>query len=172
MEALYRSALALLSLSLLTGSSAAAIPSRLWADRAGVLKQDAPLCGSCQWLVKSLKCELSDVDTQDQIIRMIIKDVCSQLPADSQEACSQLAPSLIPVAIMYIQSLSSSELCADALLCGPSPLRSGKQRLAIAQPNDFNCPMCKMVLIGIKQELRNPESEKAVIERAHQVMTL
>jgi hypothetical protein len=169
MEAPSRSALAVLCLGLLSIAATASLPSRVGVDRAGILQQEAPLCGSCQWLVKSLKCEISDVDTQDQLIKMVIKDVCSQLPADSQEVCTQLAPSLIPVAIMYIQSLSASELCADALLCGTSSERTKKTTLAFGQHNDFNCPMCKMILIGIKQELKNPESEKALIERAHQV---
>ncbi|BDA48770.1 probable prosaposin [Coccomyxa sp. Obi] len=67
---------------------------------------------------------------------------------------------------MYIQSLSANELCADATLCGPAPSKTA--RLGLAQQNDFNCPICKMLLITIKQELKNPESEKEMIERAHE----
>ena len=40
---------------------------------------------------------------------------------------------------------------------------------SLAQQNDLNCPMCKMVLIAIRQELRNPDSETALIEQAHEV---
>ena len=156
-----------LCLRLLALAHGAPLQSRLVGDR---LQSQAPLCGSCRWLVKSVKCELSDVDTQSEIIGMILKDVCPKLPADAQEACGQLAPSLIPLGIMYIQSLSANELCADATLCGAAPPVSKAARLGAGQQNDFNCPICKMLLITIKQELKNPESEKEMIDRAHQVI--
>lgn len=164
MEASKRCLWGILCLCLVALARGAPVRSPLGSN---TLHSQAPLCGSCKWLVKSFKCELSDVDTQNEIISLILKDVCTKLPTDAQEACGQLAPSLIPLGIMYIQSLSSNELCADATLCGVSPKQSSK--LAAGQQNDFNCPICKMLLITIKQELRNPESEKAMIERAHEV---
>ena len=153
-------------LTLVVLAHGAPLQPRAGAER---LQSQAPLCGSCRWLVKSLKCELSDVDTQSEIIGMVLKDVCSKLPADAQDVCGQLAPQLIPLGIMYIQSLSANELCADATLCGPVPSKTS--RLGLAQQNDFNCPICKMLLITMKQELKNPESEKEMIERAHEVVT-
>lgn len=155
-----------LCLTLLVIAHGALLQPRSGPERR---QSQAPLCGSCRWLVKSFKCELSDVDTQSEIIGMVLKDVCSKLPADAQEACGQLAPSLIPLGIMYIQSLSANELCADATLCGPAPSKTA--RLGFVQQNDFNCPICKMLLITMKQELKNPESEKEMIERAHEVIT-
>ena len=169
MESSQRCLWGVLCLSLFALAYGAPLQSRLVADR---LQSQAPLCGSCRWLVKSVKCELSDVDTQSEIIGMILKDVCPKLPADAQEACGQLAPSLIPLGIMYLQSLSANELCADVTLCGAAPPVSRAARLGVGQQNDFNCPICKMLLITIKQELKNPESEKEMIDRAHQVIRI
>ena len=126
------------------------------------------MCGSCVWLVKTLKCEVADPDTQDDFIRVLLKDLCPQLPAQAQESCTQLVPALVPTAIMYMQSLSAKELCADATLCGPAP--APERRPFALQQQEFNyCPMCKVVVIGLKQELKNPGNEKALIERAHEV---
>lgn len=141
----------------------ATVPARL-----EVRQDQAPICGSCVWLVKTLKCEVADPDTQDDFIRILLKDFCPQLPAQAQDSCTQLVPALVPTAIMYLQSLSAKELCADATLCGPVPVTI--RRPFTQQQQDFNyCPMCKTVVIGLKQELKNPENEKAVIERAHEV---
>ena len=155
-------------LALLCNANGAALASRFAAPRQTTLQDTEPLCGSCTWLVKSMKCELSDVDTQDEIVRTILKDVCPKLPNEVQDICGQLAPQLIPIGVMYLQSISSRELCADAALCGVTA--ASRVNLSVAeQQNDINCPMCKMVLIAIRQELRNPDSEVALIDQAHEV---
>ena len=155
-------------LALLCAANGAALSSRFAAPRQTTLRDSEPLCSSCTWLVKSMKCELSDVDTQDEIVRTILKDVCPKLPNEVQDICGQLAPQLIPIGVMYLQSISSRELCADAALCGVTA--PSRVNLSVAeQQNDLNCPMCKMVLIAIRQELRNPDSEMALIEQAHEV---
>ena len=153
-------------LAVLCAADAAAISSRFAASQQVALQDSEPLCSSCTWLVKSLKCELSDIDTQDEIVRTILKEVCPKLPNEVQDICDQLAPQLIPIGVMYLQSISSKELCADAALCGTA---TAPRVNSLAQQDDFNCPMCKMVLIAIKQELRNPDSETALIDQAHEV---
>lgn len=153
-------------LALLCAANAAALSSRFAASRQDTVQESEPLCSSCTWLVKSMKCELSDIDTQDEIVRTILKDVCPKLPNEVQDICGQLAPQLIPIGVMYLQSISSKELCADVALCG---MASAPKFNSLQQQNDLNCPMCKMVLIAIKQELRNPDSETALIEQAHEV---
>ena len=155
-------------LALVYAAGAAGLSPRFAGPRQAAVQDSEPLCSSCTWLVKSMKCELSDIDTQDEIVRTILKDVCPKLPNEVQDICGQLAPQLIPIGVMYLQSISSKELCADAALCGitaPAP----RVNYSLAQQNDLNCPMCKMVLIAIRQELRNPDSETAVIEQAHEV---
>lgn len=155
-------------LALLCAASAAGLPPRFVESKQAAVQESEPLCSSCTWLVKSMKCELSDIDTQDEIVRTILKDVCPKLPNEVQDICGQLAPQLIPIGVMYLQAISSRELCADAELCGvtaPAP----RVNHSLAQQNDLNCPMCKMVLIAIRQELRNPDSETALIEQAHEV---
>lgn len=156
-------------LAVLCAADAAALSSRFAASQQLALQDSEPLCGSCTWLVKSMKCELSDIDTQDEIVRTILKEVCPKLPNEVQDICDQLAPQLIPIGVMYLQSISSKELCADAALCGTT---AAPRVNSLAQQDDFNCPMCKMVLIAIKQELRNPDSETALIDQAHEVRLL
>ncbi len=156
-------------LAVLCAADAAALSSRFAASQQLALQDPEPLCGSCTWLVKSMKCELSDIDTQDEIVRTILKEVCPKLPNEVQDICDQLAPQLIPIGVMYLQSISSKELCADAALCGTA---AAPRVNSLAQQDDFNCPMCKMVLIAIKQELRNPDSETALIDQAHEVRLL
>ena len=155
-------------LALLYAANAAALSSRFAAPRQGSVQESEPLCSSCTWLVKSMKCELSDIDTQDESVRTVLKEVCPKLPNEVVDICDQLAPQLIPIGVMYLQSISSKELCADAALCGVT----ASPRVNLTQQNDLNCPMCKMMLIAIKQELRSPESETAVIEQAHEVLFL
>ncbi len=155
-------------LALICVASAAGLPPRFADPRQVAVQESEPLCSSCTWLVKSMKCELSDIDTQDEIVRTILKDVCPKLPNEVQDICGQLAPQLIPIGVMYLQSISSKELCADAALCGTTAAAS-KVNYSLVQQNDLNCPMCKMVLIAIRQELRNPDSETALIEQAHEV---
>ena len=159
-------AVALICLAVLAVAHGATVPAKL-----GARNDQAPMCGSCVWLVKTLKCEVADPDTQDDFIRVMLKDFCPQLPAQAQESCTQLVPALVPTAIMYLQSLSAKELCADATLCGPALALKPRPLAALGLQQDFNyCPMCKMVVIGLKQELKNSENEKALIERAHEVM--
>ena len=129
----------------------------------------APMCGSCVWLVKTLKCEVADPDTQDQIMRLLLQDLCAELPVEARESCTQLVPALVPTAMMYLQSLSAKELCAGATLCTSAPAR----QYALPQQIDSNyCPMCKMVVIGLKQELKNPVTAEVVMERMHAVRSL
>ncbi|CAL5223567.1 g6102 [Coccomyxa viridis] len=154
-------------LALIYVASAAGLPPRFADPRQVAVQESEPLCSSCTWLVKSMKCELSDIDTQDEIVRTILKDVCPKLPNEVQDICGQLAPQLIPIGVMYLQSISSRELCADAALCGITAPAS-RVNHSLVQQNDLNCPMCKMVLIAIRQELRNPDSETALIEQAHE----
>jgi hypothetical protein len=159
-------AVVLICLALLAVAHGATLPAKL-----GAMHDQAPMCGSCVWLVKTLKCEVADPDTQDDFIRVMLKDFCPQLPAQAQESCTQLVPALVPTAIMYLQSLSAKELCADATLCGPAPSPVRRPLVGLGQQQDFNyCPMCKMVVIGLKQELKNAENEKAMVERAHEVI--
>ena len=155
-------------LALFCAATAAGLPSRFAETRQAIVKDSEPLCSSCTWLVKSMKCELSDIDTQDEMVRAVLKDVCPKLPNEVQDICGQLAPQLIPIGVMYLQSVSSRELCADADLCGVSAL-APRANYSTPQQNDLNCPMCKMVLIAIRQELRNPDSETALIDQAHEV---
>ena len=153
--------------ALFCAASAAGLPSHSAETRQAAVQDSEPLCSSCTWLVKSMKCELSDIDTQDEMVRAILKDVCPKLPNEVQDICGQLAPQLIPIGVMYLQSISSRELCADAELCGVTAL-APRVNYSTPQQNDLNCPMCKMVLIAIRQELRNPDSETALIDQAHE----
>ena len=111
---------AVIVLALLTIAHGAPLQTRLGPQHQ---KAPAPMCGSCVWLVKTLKCEVADPDTQDQIISLLLQDLCPQLPAEAQKSCTQLVPALVPTAIMYLQSLSAKELCAGATLCGHAPAR-------------------------------------------------
>ena len=156
---------ALIVLALLAIAHGAPVQTRLAPQQ----QAPAPMCGSCVWLVKTLKCEVADPDTQDQIMRLLLQDLCPELPAEARESCTQLVPALVPTAMMYLQSLSAKELCAGATLCGSAPAR----QFALPQQNDYNyCPMCKMVVIGLKQELKNPETAEVVMERMHAVRSL
>ena len=64
---MYRSA-TLGLLALLCAANAAGLPSRFAVPRQAAVQESEPLCSSCTWLVKSMKCELADIDTQDEIV--------------------------------------------------------------------------------------------------------
>ena len=152
------------AVAVLLAAAAGGAPLRL-GHGAGPALGGTPTCDSCLFLVKTLKCEVADVDTQAALVRLLAKDLCPQLPAAIQPDCLQLVPQLVPIAMMYLTAVSPKQLCSSVQLCGLVLAGSN----ATVQDSGPSCALCNFVILQAKAQLQDPATQRAVITQAHKV---
>ncbi|KAL3143002.1 hypothetical protein ABBQ38_003281 [Trebouxia sp. C0009 RCD-2024] len=119
------------------------------------------------------------------LIKKLTDDLCSRFSPEQQQECTELVPAVAAGVIQWARvHWPAEKICESVDLCDATMLSSSQvmamvddsaAMLEVTNPtlkavlgdNEEKCDTCKLIVTQVATMLRNPETQKEILEYAH-----
>jgi len=177
-------AIGLLVVCLTTSSSAAGLARSqlILPQQTEDQSQNCQLCIAAVTLGEGF---LIGSGEMQNLIKIMTDKICSEFGSDRQQECTELVPAVAAGAIQWARTHWPVEkICQDVQLCDASALVKSEVAAMMSESSamlqsttaplqsnglqDDECDTCELVVTQVASMLRNPETQKDILEYAHE----
>lgn len=140
-------------------------------------------CPMCKFIVTTVKARVDTPEAEQKLVDRAV-EACKSLPQEFQQQCLDYVAQYAPQIFAIIDDVDPAALCEMVGACVQPPAavaaaiidafntlqqqRQGGEVVLQQAPNNDDCDTCKLVVLEAGAILRNPDTQKEILDYAEQ----